>query len=132
VWDTTQWKIQQNCDGHRNVLLTVAFAPDGKTLASGSADTNAKLWDTRVWVENHNLSLHLDRVRSLGYTPDSKILVVGAGDTVQPYFVQTGTPLSRVQGHIGILNALAVSPDGRTLAIGGTSKTVEIWPVPEN
>ncbi|MFA5922663.1 MAG: WD40 repeat domain-containing protein [Methylococcaceae bacterium] len=36
--------------GHSKEVLSVAFAPDGKTLASGSNDNTIKLWDKRARI----------------------------------------------------------------------------------
>jgi WD40 repeat protein len=48
--------------GHDDHVLSVAFSPDGKTLASGSSDNTVKLWDARTGQELATLKGHDDAV----------------------------------------------------------------------
>jgi len=45
IWETASGKKRGQFSGHRGVVSSVAFAPDGKTLASGSRDGAALIWD---------------------------------------------------------------------------------------
>jgi COMPASS component SWD3 len=45
LWDVATGKGPREVQGHQDVLTSLAFSPDGKTLASGSSDTTILIWD---------------------------------------------------------------------------------------
>ena len=66
--------------GHTGFVYSVAFSPDGNTLASGSYDSTISLWDVDTGEEKRILKGHTARVESVAFSPDGKTIASGSGD----------------------------------------------------
>ena len=81
LWDAATGKEIQTLTGHTSYVRSVAFSPDGKTIASGSWDQTIKLWDATTGKEIQTLSGHTDDVSSVAFSPDGKTIASGSDDT---------------------------------------------------
>src|SRR5262249_39094917 len=70
----TAAQIERTLKGHANTITCVAFAPDGKSLASGSKDGTAIVWDVAGGGARLKLPGHKDMVVSVAFAPDGKVL----------------------------------------------------------
>lgn len=106
-------------------VLSLAFSPDGKTLATGNADLTAKLRDGLTGELRYTFPAETRvgaHVRAVQFTPDGKQLVTLADEEVKVWDARTYTlqqTLSRGTGRLGRLMSLALSPDGKRVAAGG-------------
>jgi WD40 repeat protein/transcriptional regulator with XRE-family HTH domain len=115
--------------GYSDTVLSVAFSPDGKTLASGDNDDTVQLWDVAT---RQPIGLPLSdsgAVNWVAFSPDGKTLATGdANGAVQLWDVASPLPTrsSLINGHASVI-WVAFSPDGKTLATGDADGTVRRW-----
>ena len=111
-------------------VRSVAFSPDGGTLASGSADGTVRLWDAITGAPLKTLAGHTDSVYSVAFSPDGRTLASGSDDdTVRLWDAITGAPLKTLTGHTNWVYSVAFSPDGLTLASGSGDGTLLLWDI---
>ena len=114
--------------GHRDSVISVAYSPDGTTLAGGSSDSTVQLWDAVSGAPKATLTGHTGAVTSVAYSPDGATLATGSRDsTVWLRDAVSGAPKATLTGHTGYVNSVAYSPDGTTLASGSSDSTVRLW-----
>lgn len=93
LWDVVSWKplgdplvwqrrrADSPASGSESGVLSVAFSPDSKTLASGNGDRTVALWDTASrQLLGDPLIGHSRGVTSVVFTPDGKTLAAGSGN----------------------------------------------------
>jgi len=121
--------------GHTYAVNAVAFSPDSKLLASGSAHAAVGLWRVEDSELLHGLVWHAGSVNTVAFSPDGKLLASGSEDrTVRLWRVEDGAPLGVLEEHKNRVNAVAFSPDGKLLASGSGGRirnddTVRLWRV---
>ncbi|MFM6621008.1 MAG: WD40 repeat domain-containing protein, partial [Dolichospermum sp.] len=70
--------LEKTLTGHSDWVWSLAYSPDGQTLASGSDDNTIKLWNARTGNLLQTLTGHSSSVRSVAYSPDGQTLANGS------------------------------------------------------
>ncbi|MGB3203875.1 MAG: CHAT domain-containing protein, partial [Crinalium sp.] len=110
-----------------NSIYSVAFSPDGKTLASGGGKQPIKLWRVSNGELKTSLPGHTDDVYAVVFSPDGQTLASGSADyTIRIWDLFTGEPLHTL-GHTDKVYCLAYTHNGETLISGSQDRTIKIW-----
>ena len=132
--------LERTLKGHSNWVDSVAYSPDGQTVASGSNDKTIKLWNVNTGNLLQTFEGHSKWVNSVAYSPDGQTLASGSNDnsvgevlasgsfddTIKLWNVKTGKLLQTLEGNSHSVNSVAYSPDGQTLASGGSISYQEL------
>jgi WD40 repeat protein len=122
------WRCVHTLVGHSQAVTSVAFSPDGATLASGSEDKTIEMWKLDALKRWYTLTGHSDWVTSVAFSPDGSTLASGGRDkTIQIWDLNKGKWWYALRGHEDRVYAVAFSPDGQVLASGSRDKTVMLW-----
>jgi WD40 repeat protein len=109
-------------------VTSVAFSPDGKTIASGSWDKTIRLWDRDSKQEIAALKGHSSYVSSVVFSPDGNIIASGSDDhTIRLWDWESKQEIATLNGHSLPVTGVAFSPDGKTIASGSWDKTIRLW-----
>ena len=79
-YDTATYQEVALLTGHTAGVRSVAFNPDGHTIASGSDDNTIRLWDVSAGRHLRTLTGHTGDVESVAFSPDGKTLASGSSD----------------------------------------------------
>jgi WD40 repeat protein len=99
----------------------VACSPDGRLVATATAQGRVRLWDLATCTANRDMPAVRGRVNAVDFAPAGDHLAAACGDgTVRVYTVADGEEVTRLTVHSGPVFAAVFSPDGQRIASAGS------------
>jgi WD40 repeat protein/beta-lactamase regulating signal transducer with metallopeptidase domain len=130
VTDRTTGRPAFTLTGHTDLVAAVAFAPDGKTIATGSYDGMARLWNAADGTEIAALPGHTSWVHAVAFSPSGAILATGGYDrAVRLWDVAEKKLLHTLTGPDAGVRCVTFSPDGSLVVAAGADKVIRSWNV---
>jgi WD40 repeat protein len=130
---------------HPNLVDSVAFSPDGKTLATGCHDGKMRLLDVAKGTPIREVNAHIGAMNvaapiyCVAWSADGKQVLTGSNDHSLKLWDATNGNMVREfkayaektfeKGHKDGVFCAAFSPDGKTIASGSSDRTIKLWNV---
>ena len=128
LWDVESTGSIGTLTGHGGDILSLAFATEGATLASGASDGEVILWD--VATETGRTILEgSESVESMAISPDGNMLAWTQDQVINLWDLEHGESIASLSGHGSQVFAVALSSDGSTLVSASLDGTVKLWDV---
>lgn len=106
---------------HSDHIYSLAFSPDGKQIASAGVDRAIRLWDCATGREVRRFLGHKNTINFVTFAHDGRELLSASADqSIRLWDIRTGKEIRRLVDHGNGhgKDAVALSPDGKTLAFG--------------
>ncbi|MGH3772251.1 MAG: TIR domain-containing protein [Pseudonocardiaceae bacterium] len=127
IWDAATGREIGRLPADNQTVWSLAFAPDGATIAGGLGDGRIRLWDRATRKLRADLPGHPQPVYTLAYSPDGRVLASGGYDgIVQLWDTSTWQLVGSVPRFSSAVRDIKFSPDGATMATASDDDTVRL------
>jgi WD40 repeat protein len=129
-WRASDSQLSFICEGHKSLVNSVVFSPDGQFLASGSDDKTIRIWDIDNGQCISTLEGHDSAVLAIDFHRNNCLIASGSQDhNIKIWNIINKDCRQTLRGHENWVQSVAFSPDGNLLASGSEDNTVKIWDV---
>ncbi len=124
---TPRLTLRHTLTGHRAMVRSLAFSPDGQTLASASADTTLKLWSLTTGQLTRTLEGHTATVTEVVFSLDGETLASSSSDKTLKIWSSAGDLRQTFIGHRAPVTSLRFSPQGDRLVSTSEDHELRFW-----
>ncbi|KAL7932075.1 hypothetical protein V8C35DRAFT_329060 [Trichoderma chlorosporum] len=126
----THWDAHRQTLEAHSIVMSAAFSPNGRILASALWDRTILLWEVSTGSRKRTLEGHRNVISSITFSPSGEMLAsVSRDNTIRLWDVSTGSRKWILEGHSGVVSCVAFSPDGKILVSSSSDKTVRLWDI---
>ncbi|KAJ3948248.1 beta transducin [Colletotrichum fioriniae] len=143
LFDVASASLLDSVSAHEGAIWSLQVHPDGKSVASGSADKSAKFWDFKIvqepvlgttrttpklkLVQSKTLKVS-DDILCVRYSPDAKYIAVSLLDnTVKVFFTDSLKLYLNLYGHKLPVLSMDISYDSKLIVTSSADKNIRIW-----
>lgn len=120
--------LRLDLPGHQGPIVSVAYHPGGRWVASSGTDRAVKIWDAQAGEQLHNLQGHADFIRDVEFSPDGNVLASCDDDgRVMIWDADAGNLVTMLEGHLDSVRDAEFASDGSLLATAGDDNVVILW-----
>jgi WD40 repeat protein/serine/threonine protein kinase len=113
---------------HWRPVYSVAFSPDGKSVASAGFDRAVNIWDATTGNGIRGLLGHREGVWSVAFNSNGKLIASGGHEgTVKIWDAATGRELRTIEAHKSFVRQVAFNSTRKQLATASADGTAKIW-----
>jgi WD40 repeat protein len=128
LWDLSTLRQRRRFKAHDHDATTLAFAPDGKVLASADALGEIRFWEVSTGKRLPRSLRVASSVGSMAYSPAGDLIAVACEDNfLHLWDVNTGVELHGLAGHASEILGIAFSLDGKAIVTAAEDGTVRVW-----
>jgi RNA polymerase sigma factor (sigma-70 family) len=130
VLDVATGKVKTSFGEGRAAVYSLAYSPDGKTLAVATHNPALQLWDIASGKMIRGIGdPEKSHAGAVAFSADGKMLAAGGWDRIVLHDPGTGKELKRLEAPMQAVNGVAFTPDGTTLVSGAQNGGIRIWDV---
>ncbi|MDE0506063.1 MAG: dockerin type I domain-containing protein, partial [Candidatus Poribacteria bacterium] len=128
LWSAESEKLLERDIRHRRSIRTLAFSPDGGTLASASGGGLVRFWDTKTGDQKGVITGHSSMIDDLAFSSNNRLVAGATAGEIRLWDANTGARLRAFAENQMDVSSVAFSPDDSLIA-GGGDGTIRLWDV---
>ena len=130
-WDIATGRLIHATSKQGDVVDSVAFGADGRTVLTVGGDGRVHLWEAATGRKIGRLA-HQGKLQAVAYSPDGRVVVTAAGGLRSPgearlWQSATAAPLSQPLRHRAAVRSVAFSPDSQSLLTASADGNARVW-----